>query len=73
MMKDEYHSDFDISYEGLYSELTRLRSDNYYLKREIRRSRRINRDQSKLIDLMNHKIKRLEKRRRDRRDDLIDD
>lgn len=57
-MGEPYYSEFNISHEELYSELERLKSENYHLKRQLSHKQNINRGQSKQIAALEKKLKK---------------
>ncbi len=56
-MGQPYHSEFNINHEQLYSELKRLKSENYHLSRQLINQRSVNRNQSRHIAKLEKKLK----------------
>lgn len=57
-MGEAYHSEFNISHEELYSQMEKLKSENYHLKRQLAHKNNINKGQQKTIASLERKLKK---------------
>jgi hypothetical protein len=56
-MGEPYLSDFDISHERLYAEMERLKSENYHLKRQLRKKNDRLKGQDNYIGTLEKKLR----------------